>query len=443
MEKVRLQQSLGDLRWVIVAILISIGFWYWVFHILAPANAAVVRAAHRPIGNNSDLYPRWLGTRELLLHRRDPYSPEVTREIQTGFYGRPLDPSKPSDPIAQESFVYPLYVAFLLAPTISLPFHIVAAIFRWILLGAVAASVPVWMYGFGLRVRWSIIAAGMLLATSTSPGMYEYFQQNLASLAVLFVASAVAAIVGKRPGTAGVLLALSTIKPDTTGPIVAWLLVWAAARIRTRGPVLWWFLGTIGLLTIGGEFYSPHWIGRFFSAIREYPAYGTDPSVVQVLFPRSIAVVLTLVLIGYVCVLVWRWRTAAPASEQFASAIALIAATTLVTLPKLAGYNALLLIPGVLVLIGWYSRSFARGILSRGLTKAVFACQIWQWLAAAVLTVASFVLSATRMRALAHLPDYTFVPLWPITLLALLVVATQATKKRDCVAKPMSVQIQS
>src|SRR6202035_4447497 len=28
-----------------------------------------------------DLYPRWVGTRELLIHRRNPYSPEVSHEI--------------------------------------------------------------------------------------------------------------------------------------------------------------------------------------------------------------------------------------------------------------------------------------------------------------------------------------------------------------------------
>ena len=58
----------------------------------------------------SDLYPRWLGARELLLHHRDPYSPEVTREIQIGYYGRPLDPSRPQDPRDQQGFAYPAYV---------------------------------------------------------------------------------------------------------------------------------------------------------------------------------------------------------------------------------------------------------------------------------------------------------------------------------------------
>jgi hypothetical protein len=295
------------------------------------------------------------------------------------------------------------------------------------------------MYAFRFRVRAPIVAAGMLLATSTSPAMYEYFQQNLVALAILFLACAVVAIVRERPSLAGIFLALSTIKPDTTVPIVAWLLLWSAARVRTHGRILWWFLGSIGLLTVGGEFYSPHWIGRFLSAVRQYPAYGTDPSVVQVLFPRPIALVVTVVLIAYVFVLLWRWRTAVAGSERFAWGIALVGATTLVALPKLAGYNALLLIPGVLVLIDWYSRSVDRSILRRALAKAVFACQMWQWLAAACLTLASFVLPADPIRSVAHLPDYTFIPLWPITLAAVLVASAEAAKKSDCAAKSMSV----
>src|ERR1700680_1078008 len=134
----------------------ALGFWRWTEDILAPTNGGTIAAAKRPTGNNSDLYPRWLGTRELLLHGRDPYSAEVTGEIQQGFYGRPLDPRNPSDPTAQESFVYPLYVAFLLAPTVTLPFPMVQEIFRLLLLLAVAGSVPLWMVAVGFRPGWRL-----------------------------------------------------------------------------------------------------------------------------------------------------------------------------------------------------------------------------------------------------------------------------------------------
>src|ERR1700683_3354014 len=136
---------------LLASLTIAFGVWRWAVTVLAPANAETVLAAGRPIGNNSDLYPRWLGARELLVHGRDPYSPAVTREIQTGFYGRPLNSQNPSDPTDQVAFAYPLYVAYLLTPTLTLPFRTVMETFRWFLLLTIACSVPLWMYAIGFR----------------------------------------------------------------------------------------------------------------------------------------------------------------------------------------------------------------------------------------------------------------------------------------------------
>ncbi len=439
MLEVKLGQSFRDLGWVVLAVLISWGFWNWALHILAPVNAAVISAARRPVGNNSDLYPRWLGTRELLLHRRDPYSPEVTREIQTGFYGRPLEPTNPSDPKAEESFVYPLYVVFLLAPTIALPFHRVAVIFCWILLAAVAASVPLWIYVVRLRARWPMMVCAMLLATSSSPAMYEYFQQNLAAIAILFLAAGVAAVVAGRLWLAGVLLALSTIKPDTSGFVVLWLLLWAAANIRERGRLLWTFGVSLGALVIAAAFLSAGWIWHFVSAVRAYPGYGTDLSIIQVLFPGPLALFVTIGLIAWVGVLCWQRRNAVAGSEDFAMPLALVGATTLVILPKLAAYNALLLLPGLLLLIRRHSVGSKHGVVSRAMMKAAFACQIWQWISALLLSIASVLLSVVRIRAAAHVPDLTFFALWPVTLLALLTASEQAARQPNCIEKSVSV----
>ena len=129
--------------------------WFYVQWVLVPYQKADAAAHGRPRGNLSDLYPRWLGTRELLLHHRDPYSSEVTREIQIGYYGRPLDPGRIDDPRFnepkdQQGFAYPLHVIFLLAPTIGLPFPVVQTGFRWLLVILTLASVLLWLR----VVRW-------------------------------------------------------------------------------------------------------------------------------------------------------------------------------------------------------------------------------------------------------------------------------------------------
>src|ERR1700733_11387258 len=107
--------------------------WFYADRILVGYQVADAAAHQRPRGNLSDLYPRWLGARELLLHERNPYSPEVTREIQAGYYGRPLDAARAEDPRDQQGFAYPVYVAFLLAPTVELPFEYVQKGFFFLL----------------------------------------------------------------------------------------------------------------------------------------------------------------------------------------------------------------------------------------------------------------------------------------------------------------------
>ena len=114
-----------------VALVLALTMWYYVAGVLVPYQQTEAAGSDRPRGNLSDLYPRWLGSRELLLHGRDPYSATVTHEIQVGYYGRAIDPARPNDPKDQQGFAYPVYVAFLLAPTLGLDFSVVQDGFTW------------------------------------------------------------------------------------------------------------------------------------------------------------------------------------------------------------------------------------------------------------------------------------------------------------------------
>jgi hypothetical protein len=405
-----------------VSLIVGLGIWHWAEHILAPANTVTVLTAKRPVGNNSDLYPRWLGARELFLFGRDPYSPEVTREIQKGFYGRVLDPNDPADPVAEESFVYPLYVVFLIAPTVNLPFATVMWIFRWLLLLAIAGSVPLWMKSVGVRPSWLVLLAGMLLAVSSFPAVEEYFQQNLAALVLLFLAAAAAAAVHGQLVLSGFLLALSTTKPDTTGLVILWFLLWAAAKRQERVRLIWSFAGSLTVLVAAGAMLSPHWIGRFLGEVRRYPAYGTDPSILRVLLPRWLATLASVVLLSMLAGVCWKCRRSPATSQEFGWGLASSAAVTLAVIPKLAAYNQLLLIPSLLMLV---RRGNVPALLPRALSKAAFACQGWQWLAATGLSVASFAVTMPRLQAAASLPLATLLALPLLTLLA--VIAHSAT----------------
>src|SRR5947199_9904932 len=120
--------------------------WFYVQKVLIPHQEMYAAVHRRPRGFLSDLYPRWLGARELLLHHRDPYTPDVTREIQIGYYGRPLDPTRPNDPKDEQRFAYPVYVVFLLAPVAHMPFAPVRIAFAVLLAIVTAVSVFLWLY---------------------------------------------------------------------------------------------------------------------------------------------------------------------------------------------------------------------------------------------------------------------------------------------------------
>jgi len=66
--------------------------------------------------------------------RAESYGDDLTLEIQKGYYGRALDAARPTIP-GPAGIAYPVYVVFLLAPLVGLPFHGVQIFFHWLLLG--------------------------------------------------------------------------------------------------------------------------------------------------------------------------------------------------------------------------------------------------------------------------------------------------------------------
>jgi hypothetical protein len=417
------------------SLLICFGIWRWAETILLPSNTKVAQSKQIPIGNNSDLYPRWLGARESLLHGRDPYSREMTSEMQAGFYGRPLDPKNPSDPKDQVGFAYPLYVIFLLAPTVTLPFPTVLKIFQWLLTMSLAGCVPLWMSAVEFHTGPAFKAVGMLLAVSCYPAVSEYHLQNLAVLVVLMLAAASAAAVRGWLVLAGFILALSTIKPQLSALFILFFMLWTAGQWKTRQRLFYSFFASLLALVLAAEAVSPGWVGRFLTAIRGYQTYAADPSILQVLLPTWLARLLAVALVGFLILRLWQWRRGPAGGEQFGWALAWTAAVTLAVIPKLAAYNQPLLIPALLVLLANRKTIWKARLLPRALAKGVLMCLLWQWGAALVLALASLLVPPSRLQPAAGVPEYTLLALPPITLLAVLASAGASVRARSALPR--------
>src|SRR5438477_2895432 len=199
--------------------------WVWVQDITIAHQEKEAAERGIPRGNLSDLCARWLGTRELLLNGRDPYTADITRGIQIGYYGRPIDPSLPNDPKDQQAFAYPLYIVFVLAPTVQLPFPLVQRGFLWVLMAVTAASVLLWLRALQWQISVSAKLVAIILVLGCFPAIQGFKLQQLTLLVAVLLAGSVAAIARQKFVLAGILIALASIKPQLVLLISLWLLI--------------------------------------------------------------------------------------------------------------------------------------------------------------------------------------------------------------------------
>jgi hypothetical protein len=420
-----------------LAVVASASTWFYMNRILRAQQIADAALHNRPRGNLSDLYPRWLGARELLLHKRNPYSAEITREIQQGYYGRALDPARPDDPKDQQGFAYPAYVVLLLAPTIGLPFDKVEIGFRWLLLALAAVSVWLW-----LRVlRWKASCGAALIFIVLMLGWLPMVQgiklQQLSLLVTGLLAACCACLAGGWLICAGALLALAMIKPQLTWPLVLWLLLWAGSEWRSRRRLAIAF-GVVMLLLLGGaELLLPGWPRMFVQAIGQYHRYTQNQSVLVFLFGAIVGRILELASVLACGACLWRMRRQPASSAAFGRAIGLVMALTVVIVPMFAPYNQVLLAPAILALV-WSESSGDRILPAVRLARvAAGILLVWPWIATIVLSAAYLWLTPPLRQKLWPMPFYSnfMLPVFVFGLMLLNTWSTEARNLREAAAR--------
>lgn len=368
--------------------------WFYVDRILVGHQVAEATAHDRPRGNLSDLYPRWLGARELLLHQRNPYSDEVALEIQKGYYGRVLDPSRPGDPKDRQGFAYPVYVVFLLAPLIGFSFHGVQVFFYWLLIALTAATVPLWLRALGWRLPPVGIAITIALLLGSVPAVQGIKLQQLSLLVAGLLAGSAACVAGGYLFCGGAILALATIKPQLAWPMVLWLLGWAVSDWKARRRVVFGFSVLMGALLISAERVLPGWIRMFLEAIRQYHQYTNNESVLDQLVNWFLGSHGGQILAAAACLgsalLLWKLRREPADSAAFVGALAVVGSLTVLVVPMYAPYNQVLLLPAILFLA---KSQFASVTAARNASLAFWAAGLalaWQWIASLALSAVWF-----------------------------------------------------
>ena len=406
--------------WVVLgSALCAASMWLYVQRVLVTHQISDAAAHGRPRGTLSDLYPRWLGARELLLHGRDPYGADITREIQTGYYGRPLDPSRPDDPKDQQGFAYPVYVAFYLAPTINFPFDVVRRAFFWVFFGLCVVSIPIWLRLLHWPVPWWTQVSIAVMTLGSLPVVQGLKLQQMTLGVAVLMAVAMVFLVTDHQIAAGILLALATIKPQLVFLLLLWLAIWTAADWKSRYRWAASFLLTMTVLFVSAEIWLPHWIPRFWQAAHEYQRYTKATSILDTLMPHPWGVILGVAAAGAATYVCWKNRNYVEDSPGFAFNTCLVLAVTLVIVPTFALYNQVLLLPALLLLARDRRAIWDRNRAGRVLLVAAAILLSWQWLSSLTLAVLSFVMPLEIVQKAWAVPGWTALTL-PVAVAALM-----------------------
>jgi hypothetical protein len=389
--------------------------WFFVDRVWSPLSGT----------HFSDLYPSWYGSKELLLHGRDPYGPAVTREIQEWIDGRALDEEIRLHPRNEHRFAYPLYVAFVLAPTVRLPYSKVESLFRWIMPALVLVSAPLWIMGLCWNCSRTMLGSLTLLSFGSFPALESIYLQQPAVLGTALLAGCGAALGGGHLFLAGTLLAMSTIKPQLTAVLAIWLLLWAFSDWRSRKQLVWGFAITMLALMGISEVLLPGWTREFADGVFAYQRYTGNFSIMVLFLGKFCGPVASIAIAAGLAYVVWHTRHEPVASDRFRFTLCSVVTVTVVLLPTIYPTGQLLLLPAVFWLLQSFPAIWAKGYASRLAYVSAFSLIVWPWVGSLALMLGRLLVPAVMLRQFWIVPLSTLL-LVPPAMLVMFVILTPA-----------------
>ncbi|MGB3630629.1 MAG: glycosyltransferase 87 family protein [Terracidiphilus sp.] len=278
-----------------------------------------------------DLFPAWYGTREVVLHHGDPYSDEVTAQIQKAIYDRTA-----SSGMDQQRFAYPVFSVILFFPFALAPLPLAEKLAFLVFVALTVASIAWW--------TGKMTARRLLLATLLAAATFPCYYVLIALQPTLLIASAMAAAcAAARRGRlllSGVLLALACVKPQLAIGILIPLFAWAIHDIRRRWTLPLAFLGAGVALFAFGQLILPGWVPEWLGVVRAYAGYARATSAISSL-GRLPGTVLAVAIVAAVAIATWRHRDDLPFTS------ALCVSTVLLVVPLHLYDQFLLLVPAL------------------------------------------------------------------------------------------------
>jgi hypothetical protein len=402
-------------RAVVTSCLLALGMGCFYFAILLPRAHAVrsSRDLMRGYVYGCDFYPLWFTSGELLSHRTNPYTAEMTTRIQLGLFGRTMDPNRPGDPLQNLAvYPHPLYSDFLVAPLAFFRFSTVQVLGSLLFPGLVVVGVLLWLHILHLQIAPSAKFSLMALVLTSYPILEGVYALQLTLLVAALIAGSVAMLVKGNLTWAGILLGIASVKPQLIFLPALFLALWAASDLRNRKTLLISFAATVALLFFASEAVLPGSSATWIRALLEYRHYNDAP-LSQFIFGRAAGNFITFLLLATAVIVAFRVRMARAGSPQFIATLILLLAISVPTISSsIAVYNQILLVPAILRLFSRKSEGHSVVVYSLGVV--IF----WQYITASTLALYTLVFSRSLNATWMLLPLRT-APSLPFVAIAL------------------------
>jgi hypothetical protein len=366
-----------------------------------------------------DFYPIWLTGRALFQQRTNPYTPETTRDIQIGLYGRPMDLHHPGDfPPSYRAFSYPIYADLLAAPLLPFRFELVRLVLTLILLSLTVVSVILWLGATRIRFSRTNLAIAVILTLISYPVLEGLYAGQAGLLVGAAIALSVYALTKDRPWLAGVALAIAAAKPQMMLLLCIYLFFfWPLSQWQRRKAFFFSFTGSMFILVAASEVILPGWFSGWWHAVTEYSTYTTMP-LPQLVLGRPFGTSVSFALLAFAIAVAWRTRTEPAPTDTFLLAVILILAVTVLLLPTADEvYDQVLLLPAILWGISRRKQLWNGRLPWRILAITGVVALSWQWLPPTLVALCGLVspawehsqiLLALPLRLAASLPFVVF-----------------------------------
>lgn len=298
-----------------------------------------------PRGNLFDFYPRWVGARAV-LNGQNPYTDEVSSQIQVGLYGERV----PADQ-DQSRFAYPAIITWLLLPFWLLPFPVSVSLWSGLQL-LIGLLLP---WKVASLLEWRVSPPVLGLVTSFSILIYRHpinafvlGQFVMASIAFLILAWW--GLAEDLPWLTVLGLVGALIRPDVVLIPLAYMLVVSWTLGRKRIVVAWATLS--GLLILFTSMRIGPWVSDFIRGVGAYAAY--SPTVWPPgLLGSPTAAGLMVGVTACWCVWIWRASKHLELRQRIAWGLSAAAILTLLTLPQTKSYTLVLGLIPAWTLLRW------------------------------------------------------------------------------------------